>query len=323
MSRSPVAVQLLQGPTFVLEPGSRRRQRQESDTASLPVESWRGDNLRLVAAFDRWLQAAGRSQHTRRSYLFTVRTFTDFCRSESLLDTTHTQIRLFMAHLVSTGVGSVTVATRLAALRLFFNCLHQARLLSGPSPTRFVRCKRAPGKLPRYLSEQQTTRLLAAATSSRDRAVLEFLYGTGCRVGELVQVRIEDVNLAEGTVLLHGKWSKDRSVPIGRKALAAIKKHLRGRRTGFLFHGRKADGPLYARTVGLIVGRIAVRAGLGHLNPHALRHSYATHLLNRGVDLRCIQELLGHSSLSTTQVYTHLDMRALQKTIVECHPRAK
>ncbi len=314
MSRSPVAAQLLPRSTFALEPRSR--------TSLLPVESWRRDNLRLLAAFDRWLQAAGRSHHTRRSYLFTVRAFADFSRSESLLDTTHTQIRLFMAHLASTGVGSATVGARLAALRVFYNCLHQAWLLTGPSPIRFVHYKRAPGKLPRYLTEQKTTRLLGMSASPRDRAVLEFLYGTGCRVGELVQVRVEDVNFAERAVLLHGKWSKDRSVPIGRKALAAIKKHLRGRRTGFLFHGRNGDAPLYNRTVGLIVGRIAVKAGLGHLNPHALRHSYATHLLNRGVDLRCIQELLGHSSLSTTQVYTHLDMRALQKAI-QCHPRAR
>ncbi len=318
----PAAVHLLQSPPFALEPRSRLR--WGSDNPSLPVESWRRDNLRLLAGFDRWLQQADYSEHTRRSYVLTVRSFTDFCRSDSLLDTTRTQIRFYLAHLASTGVSSLTIATRLAALRMFFNCLQQARLLPGASPLMFVRHKRAPSKLPRYLTEEQTNRLLAAATNLRDRAVLEFLYGTGCRVGELVQVRVEDVNFTERTVLLHGKGSKDRIVPIGRKALTALKKYLGSRTTGFLLRERiRGDGQLINRTVGLIVSRMAVKAGLGHLNPHALRHTYATHLLNRGVNIRYIQELLGHASLSTTQVYTHLDMRALQKAIVQCHPRAK
>jgi integrase/recombinase XerC len=151
---------------------------------------------------------------------------------------------------------------------------------------------------------------------------MEFLYATACRVGELVQVRVEDLNWQDRTVLLHGKGRKDRMGLFGGEAAKALKVYLRSRRTGPLFTSKRfPDKPLTVRSIARLIGAASIRAGLKPVNPHAFRHSCASHLLNRGMSLRYIQELLGHSSLSMTQVYTHVALDQLKRCVENFHPR--
>lgn len=297
------------------------------------VKSYKLKNQGQLLRFENWLYEQEYSPHTRRSYLRTLADFADFLRSDSLLDADHLAIRQYLAHLYGRGNNSQSVANRIAALKIFYGYAHSAGLID-TNPAGLIRHKRRPSKLPRILAPEQVARLIAAADNPRDRAILEFFYATGCRIAELCAVRIEDMNLDSRQVLLHGKGSKDRIVPVGRKAIAALKEYLKGRTWGYLFAGERTHSngqpatpagnlPLDIRTVRLLLYRISFRAGLGRVNPHALRHAAATHLLNGGANLRAIQEFLGHSSLSTTQIYLHLATADLARTIERCHPRAK
>jgi site-specific recombinase XerD len=168
---------------------------------------------------------------------------------------------------------------------------------------------------------------MAIAHNQRDYALVSFMWSSGCRVSEVVSARVEDVQWKERVVKVLGKGAKERLVPMGRKTVQDIRNYVQRRKTGPLFlredggHLRsRKEGAMTARSISRILCGLGLRAGLGHVHPHMLRHSFATALLEGGADLRCIQELLGHSSIVTTQIYTHCTPAHLRATLQRAHP---
>lgn len=243
------------------------------------------------------------------------------------------ELREWLGHLHGLGLDRTTIRRKLAAVRsLFEHCLkrgavtvNKAKLLATP---------RLPKRLPAVPTEEQANALidgvaagrLERAYPERDLALLEMLYGCGVRISELEGMNLEDVDLREGWVRVRGKRRKERQVPIPRRALEALRKYVECRQAA---PGEKAlfvncrGRRLSARGVQKILHLYAVAlAGDSSIHPHSLRHAYATHLLNAGADLRSIQELLGHASLSTTQKYTQVSLRELMEIYDKAHPRA-
>jgi integrase/recombinase XerC len=298
-----------------------------------------------IAAFERHLRdERGVSPHTWAAYHRDVGDFAAFLSREFLgrpegeiaaAEADVLAIRSYLAHLRSRGLSKTSVGRHLSALRTFFRFLSREGRASA-NPARAVATPRAGRSLPRTLSVEEAASVVEArpdegrSLSARDRALLELLYATGLRVSELVALDLSDVDLASRQLRTLGKGRKERIVPFGGKAREALKEYLAERRPA---KSRKdADavflnaqgGRLTDRSVRRILDRALRLAGLTrHASPHALRHSFATHLLAAGADLRTIQELLGHSSLSTTQKYTHLDAERLIEVYRKSHPRAR
>lgn len=291
----------------------------------------------------RYLQAERNcSPHTLRNYAADLRQFADFAGPETeaaAID--HIRIRQFLAHLYERGARKTSVARRLAALRSFFRYLVREELLK-ENPARLVASPRLPERLPEIPSIEQVNHLLddmpsrpeAAAFLSRDLAMLELLYGAGLRVSELVQLNLSDVNFGAEILLVRGKGQRERLVPFGAKSAAALKGYLEDRlyllraqslaseKEPALFLNLRGQR-ITTRSVGRIVKRCAVQMGLpADLHPHSFRHAFASHLLGEGADLRAIQEMLGHRSLSTTQRYTHTNIRQLIEVYDRAHPKA-
>jgi integrase/recombinase XerD len=231
-------------------------------------------------------------------------------------------------------LGAATRARLLSGLRRYFRFLVSERLIS-KDPTTEIASPKLGRRLPRVLTEDEVTRLLETPDEStpaglRDRTLLEVLYATGLRVSELVHLRVESVNLRQGTVRVTGKGGRERIVPLGEVALDWLERyqaqgrpHLvpARRETGVLFPGRFGR-PLTRQAFWLSVRRYAIRAGLRFIpSPHVLRHAFATHLVNRGADLRVVQLLLGHSDLATTEIYTHVAREELKNLHRTHHPR--
>jgi integrase/recombinase XerC len=227
-----------------------------------------------------------------------------------------------------------SMARKLAALRTFYRYLNRGKSRR-TNPAAEVRTPKLPRRLPRVLTKDDAGALMEfpdgdGLAARRDRAILETLYSTGARVSELVGMNREDLDLREGLVRLRGKGRKERIVPIGDVALEAIQDYhasLKSRASRLTPHASPVfmnarGGRLTARSVGRFVGKYSARLPGGRVSPHALRHSFATHLLDEGADLRAIQEMLGHASLSTTQKYTHVAMDQLMKVYDRAHPRA-
>ncbi len=231
-------------------------------------------------------------------------------------------------------LGPASRARLLSGLRRYFRFLASERLIPA-DPTVEIASPRLGRRLPRVLTEAEVVRLLETPDVStpaglRDRTLLEVLYATGLRVSELVHLRVESVNLRQGTVRVTGKGGRERIVPLGEVALDWLERyqargrpHLvpSGRETGVLFPGR-GGRPLTRQAFWLSVRRYALRAGLSSVpTPHVLRHAFATHLVNRGADLRVVQLLLGHQDLATTEIYTHVAREALKNLHRTHHPR--
>ena len=246
-------------------------------------------------------------------------------------------VRAFLGHLHERQESRATTARKLACLRSFFRFLVREGIVE-ENPARVVRTPKLERKLPRLLAEEEVVRLIEAPDAStpkgkRDRAILEILYATGMRVGEMVALDLEDVDLSERTIRVLGKGGKQRRVLFGEKAREALLAYLGARRTApgrgsrgddaeALFHNRRG-GRLTDRSVRRILDARIRECALKHrISPHGLRHSFATHLLDRGADLRAIQELLGHASLSTTQRYTHVSTEQMLRVYRKAHPRA-
>jgi integrase/recombinase XerD len=230
---------------------------------------------------------------------------------------------------------AVSRARLLSTLRGFFRFLAVEGLCEG-DPTATLVAPRKGRKLPTVLSVVQVTRLLdgvdgAQPPELRDRAILELLYGCGCRVSELCGLDITDLDTSEATLRLRGKGRKQRLVPVGEPALDAVGRYLRAGRLRLV--GKKANAAMFLNQRGGRLSRVSVwnlikRAGAAAglpeaVSPHTLRHSYATHLLEGGADLRVVQELLGHADIGTTEIYTHIDRSWLAKAWLEAHPRAR
>ena len=246
-----------------------------------------------------------------------------------------TAIRSWIAHLHGRGLSPRSIERSLAAVRTYFRFLvSEGRIATSPAEVvPHVRAPRAnPEVVDRYAVEELLDSLPETPAGRRNRATLELLYGAGLRVGELVAIDLVDLDLSQRLLRIRGKGRRERLVPFGRPAAEAIRRYLphrarwrRGRRTDDepLFVNQRG-GRLTDRSVRRILASAVRRtAQVHHLHPHALRHAFATHLLEAGMDLRAIQELLGHSSLSTTQVYTNVDLAHLMNVYRKAHPRAK
>jgi tyrosine recombinase XerC len=272
------------------------------------------------------------SDHTVRSYGNDLRQFVAFAGSRSIdspKKVTHVLLRGFLADLTNSGRERSTIGRKISAVRSFFKFLHHEGIIE-TNPAEGLRGLKRAKKLPGFLDVAQTEELVTAPDESaphglRDRAILELLYSTGLRVSEVAGLTVEDVDLDSEMVLARGKGKKERLVPMGVKAALAVGKYLRSRgpsakKAKPLFLNRFGRR-LTQRSIRRVVDKHARARGLPHVSPHTLRHSFATHMLDRGADLRAVQELLGHSSLSTTQIYTHLTTEGLKRIHSSAHPR--
>jgi len=276
----------------------------------------------------------GVSEHTIRAYRKDLGEFSSFCQSSpeaiEVID-----IRGFISNLMIKGKAKSTVSRKLASIRSFLGYLHQEGYVK-LNQAKLVPTPKAAKPLPNFLTVDDAFSLVESPHGVdfirvRDKAILELLYGSGVRVGELARINIDEVNLREGLIKIRGKGKKERIVPFGNKAADALKLYMVER---ILFKKKKAipqtQGALFLnlrgsrltdRQIRRIVVKYARAIGVGgQIGPHTLRHSFATHLLTGGADLRVIQELLGHSSLSTTQKYTHLDIAHLIDVYDKTHP---
>ncbi len=271
------------------------------------------------------------SPHTERSYLSDLDQLFDFLGENKLEALDHRTLRQFVAHLMKIKIRKSSISRKLSAIRTFYRYLNREGILSD-NPARLISTPKREQRLPAVLTVDDAMLLMESPKSAdgtwlRDRAVLETLYSTGIRASELVGMNVEDVSRQERLIRIRGKGRKERIVPIGRKALDAIDAYLADVRrrsiTTAVFTG-PAGKRLTARTVQRILENHRKKLGLAQkASPHTLRHSFATHMLESGADLRALQELLGHASLSTTQRYTHLNLDSLMETYDRAHPRAK
>jgi tyrosine recombinase XerC len=279
----------------------------------------------------------GYSPNTLRAYGRDLDLFARFLgeRGRDLREASVQDVRSFMAGLQAQGLGRATLARRTAAVRSLYRFLQQEGLRKD-NPMAALRSPRREQKLPRFLTVTEVERLLAVPDAStwagrRDLAMLETLYGGGLRVGELAALSFGDVSLDEGMVRVRGKGKKERIVPVGGCAVEAIRAYLepgaedapRRRDPDAVFVNARSGRRLTTRSVHRLMKQHALAAGLHpDISPHALRHSFATHMLTNGADMRSVQELLGHENLSTTQIYTHLSHENLKATYERAHPRA-
>jgi integrase/recombinase XerC len=297
-----------------------------------------------IKAFITFLETEQRaSPETLRSYASDLRQFHKYLVSSRLASVpvdpaslSSEAVRAYLEWLDKKNEKQASLARKLAAIRSFYRYLSR-RGLTSRNPVEAVRTPKRPRALPRVLTKDDADALMTFPAghtigSLRDRALLETLYSTGARVSELVSLDVGDIRESEGLVRLQGKGRKERIVPIGELALEAIKRYQAGlastlrpsdaaRGRGPLFRNRRG-GRLTSRSVARIVACYSSRLPGGPVSPHTLRHSFATHLLDEGADLRAIQEMLGHASLSTTQRYTHVAMDQLLAVYDRAHPRA-
>jgi integrase/recombinase XerC len=293
---------------------------------------WLADDFLEHLEWERNLSPA-----TLRAYRREVLSFMTFCSEHLSLEhpahVTPTAVRSYLAHLHSRGLQPRSIGRSLAALRTYFRFLVSEGALEA-SPADAVPhprdIQRAPEIADRHAIEELLEGFPDSPAGRRDRAVVELLYAAGLRVGELVALDLADVNLAERVVRVRGKGRKERLVPFGRPAAQALEAYLPTRRE---WRGRSSDDdePLFVNQRGGRLSDRSVRrqldsavhrtAALNRLHPHALRHAFATHLLEAGMDLRAIQELLGHSSLATTQLYTKVDLAHLMAVHRRSHPK--
>ena len=243
-------------------------------------------------------------------------------------------LNLYLSALYRSGLSSRSIARHLATLRNFYSFLLREGVIAS-DPTEHVRTPKQWKTIPKFLNLNQIDKLLAAPdpstpTGARDRAMLELLYATGLRVSELCRVAVSDLNLEMGVVRTTGKGNKQRMIPVGRSAVAAVRQYvetargriLKGRGSRYLFvTGR--GGAMTRQAFWKLLAAHGRRAGIfRNLTPHVLRHSFATHLLERGADLRSVQTMLGHADISTTQIYTHVMRSRLRQALDDHHPRA-
>jgi integrase/recombinase XerC len=299
-----------------------------------------------IRAFMTFLELERHASHeTVRNYISDLRQFQTFMKTGHAgvppfgPATVKTEsIRAYLHWLDRKRVKSTSMARKLASLRSFYRYLQRDGMVT-LNPAEAIRTPKQPKHLPRVLTKDDAAALMEfpadhSRGSLRDRALLESLYSTGARVSELVGINLEDLRASEGLVHLRGKGRKERIVPIGRVALGAIQAYLdrplgdnrdlvaKTKRGASPVFQNSRGGRLTSRSVARIVACYSNRLAGGPVSPHTLRHSFATHLLDEGADLRSIQEMLGHVSLNTTQKYTHLATDQLLAVYDKTHPRA-
>ncbi len=269
--------------------------------------------------------AARRSANTVRSYGSDLAQLADYLKGE--VDLTPDRLRGYLRKYAPTPI---TRARKLSTLRSFVKYLRAAGVLND-DPTEILEAPFRRKRLPKALTKRQASEMLdqesAGRTPLRDRALLELAYAAGLRVSELVGVNLPDIDYKSNTILIRGKGNKERIALFGRTAAAAIQDYLSSERTepklGMPLFTNNKGGRVTTRTVQNVVKRWSIRVGLPpETSPHTLRHSFATHLLDGGADLKSVQQLLGHESLGTTQIYTHISGERLKATVDSAHPRS-
>ncbi len=279
-----------------------------------------------------WLEF-GLSKNTLLSYGSDLRQFDTWLKSKTLSDVCEKDISAFLQFRQKQGTTNRSASRMLSSLRRFFGYLLRENKISC-DPTRLIDAPRLGRSLPGSLTETEVELLLQApntihALGFRDRTMLELLYATGLRVSELVELNFQQVNFRQGCIRICGKGDKERLIPFGEEAMDWLERYINGtrkdilgnRQSDFLFVTSRAMS-MTRQAFWHIIKRYARLSGIDkHLSPHTLRHAFATHLLNHGADLRVVQMLLGHSDLSTTQIYTHIAQQRLKELHSKFHPR--
>ena len=271
------------------------------------------------------------SPHTLLNYKLDLNDFKKFCGQIDLEKIDYLLLRKYLAMLKEKNLGNRTVGRHLSALRSFFRFLCREGYLK-TNPILMLSSPKLDKHLPSFMTEEEVTKLIESALPKdsndelglRNRAILETFYSSGLRISELVFLSLDDVDFISGIVKAMGKGKKERVVPIGEAALTAIRKYLdkRKKQSNAVFLNKNGKR-ISTRGVRDVVEKYLKSAGIRHgISPHTFRHSFATHLLNRGADLRTVQELLGHANLSTTQIYTHLTTEKLKNVYDKAHPHA-
>lgn len=279
----------------------------------------------------------GLAENTLAAYRRDLERMLDFLFARNIMEPTqvvHDHLSAFLGAERNAGLDDRTVSRRVSAMRMFFRYV-SVEITHGNDPAQFLTPPKVASSLPDYLGNEQVTALLAAPVGGqplvlRDRALLHTLYATGARVSEVCDLTLSRVNLDGGYLNVHGKGSKDRVVPIGAAAIAQVREYLANGRptllratTDFVYlskSGRRMSRTRVWEVVKLYAGIAGIRPELVH--PHTLRHCFATHMLENGADIRSVQEMLGHVSISTTQIYTHVDQKRLRGVMLKFHPRA-
>ena len=274
------------------------------------------------------------SPHTVKNYAIDLREFSSFLGKKTLRQLSYLEIRSFLAYLKGRQYSKSSIARKLACIRSFFKYLARENQLR-TNPASGISTPKREKKLPQFLDPQEVISLLEAPSpktweGKRDRSILETLYSSGLRVSELTGLNHEDVDSFGGLLRVRGKGKKERIVPLGQVAMNFLKDYLDAKPPREISHGMKV--PLYVNRFGTRLTDRSVRRMIlkyvrqiamnKDVSPHTLRHSFATHMLDRGADLRSVQELLGHENLSTTQIYTHVTTKRLKEAYDAAHPRA-
>lgn len=287
---------------------------------------------RYIEKFVRYLQIEKNySPHTILNYRIDLRSFKEFLGDTPAEAVEYLTVRRYLAVLKEKSFSTRTINRRLSSLRSFFRFLTREGFIK-KNPLLAVSSPKQEKHLPSYLTEEEVAGLIESASLAgaapelgiRDRAILEVFYSTGMRISELTGLKIDDVDMISGIVKVRGKGKKERIVPIGDTALTVLRRYIEMRKKKssalFLNKNGQAIGIRGVRAlVDKYIRQVMVKRGI---SAHTLRHSFATHLLNRGADLRTVQELLGHVNLSTTQIYTHLTTEKLKSVYDKAHPRA-
>ncbi|MBU0694282.1 MAG: tyrosine recombinase XerC [Candidatus Omnitrophica bacterium] len=272
------------------------------------------------------------SPHTLINYRIDLKEFEEFLNISEAKDINEIDyflLRKFLSFLSEKNFNKRTLSRKISTLKSFFKFMVREDIVKN-NPALSLIYPRLDKPLPKFLTEEEAKKILGALKGEdllglRNKAILEFLYSTGARVSELVFLKIEDTDLISGVAKVRGKGRRERLLPLGEPAIVSLKNYLDKRvdKNPSLFINRR-EGSLTDRGIRNIVDRCIKKVAISlKISPHIFRHSFATHLLNRGADLRSVQELLGHSSIATTQVYTHLTIDALKRVYEKAHPRAK
>ncbi len=293
--------------------------------------------MNTTVLIDQFLDAVwveqGLSENTLSAYGSDLRIFAKWLKEKPMLEVDGTQLSSFLASRYKEGIGNRSTARILSSLRRFYGYYIRENSIK-IDPTALIESPHIGQPLPKSLSENDVELLLDApevtnALGFRDRTMLEMLYATGLRVSELVNLKFEQISFRQGVVRIIGKGNKERLVPVGEEAMSWLENYmtqtrktlLGERQCDYLFVTNRADS-MTRQAFWHIIKRHAKKAGINkELSPHTLRHAFATHLLNHGADLRVVQLLLGHSDLSTTQIYTHIARERLKELHSKYHPR--
>ena len=287
---------------------------------------------KYIEKFIRYLEIEKNySPHTILNYRLDLENFKKFLGEQDIGKVDYLSLRKYLALLKEKNLSNRTVNRRLSSLRSFFKFLTREGFLKA-NPILSVLSPKLEKHLPQFLTEEETTRLIESAFPKndqdelrlRDRAILETFYSTGMRIAELVSIDARDIDFISNIIKVMGKGRKERIVPIGNMALTAIRRYLENRKkqSDTIFLNKNGKRITTRGVRGIVDKYIRLSGTKQGVSPHTLRHSFATHLLNRGADLRTVQELLGHANLSTTQIYTHLTTDKLKSVYDKAHPRA-